>query len=197
MNNQLTQSGHDVSQDRGHTVPAESVVARNRDALEAFVHEAKNGNYEDDDTLGAAVEVIQQLIDGEPSTTTAAAVPTTQPAVTKWADAVDYDGSAVDDEPDLASHPIDQVALPEAVSPAAARAAYDAVVEFLIAHGPATGEEIVCGVMADHSLGYEPPAAADPEADRWWLAVIKPALGADDTVRYRSGYGYEVGSRPV
>ena len=93
MNTQLTQTGHDVSQGRDHTI-AESVVARNRDALETFVHEAENKDY-DDEALGAAVKVIQHLLEREPSTTTA---PTTQPAATKWADAVGYDGSVVDDE---------------------------------------------------------------------------------------------------
>ena len=100
-------------------------------------------------------------------------------------------------KPDSASHPIDQVALPESTLLAAARAAYDAVVEFLVARGPATGEEIVSGVMSDQPLGYVPPAAADPDADRWWLAVIKPARSVDDTVGYRSGFGYVGGSQPV
>jgi hypothetical protein len=191
MNNQLIHSGHGESHTGGH--PAVGIGTTNREALEAFVHNAENGAYDDGDAehLAAAVETIQALLE-----TTAPAEPTAEPTptATKWADAADYSGSpAADASTAVVSHPIDRIALPDAVDATAARAAYDAVVEFLVAAGPATDGEITGSVMPDHPLGYAPPSATDHEAATWWQEVIKPTLDADPTVRYRSGYGYELG----
>jgi len=187
MNNQLIHSGRGESYTGGH--PAVGVGIADREALEAFVHDAENGAYDDGDAehLAAAVTTIQTLLE-----TTAPAEPT--PAATKWADAADYSGVPdTDASTAVVSHPIDRITLPDAVDATAARAAYDAVVEFLVAAGPATDGEIAGSVMPEHPLGYAPPSATDHEATTWWQEVIKPTLDADPTVRYRSAYGYELG----
>ncbi|MFC7042689.1 hypothetical protein [Halonotius sp. GCM10025705] len=187
MNNQLLHSGQNESHG------AAGVAAADQAALEAFVRDAENGAYDDGDAehLAAAVETIQTLLE-----TSAPAEPTTEPtpAATKWADAADYSGSPdADASTAVASHPIDRTELPDPVEATAARAAYDAVVEFLVAAGPATDSEIAGSVMPDHPLGYAPPSATDHEAATWWHEVIKPTLDADPTVRYSSRYGYELG----
>ena len=110
---------------------------------------------------------------------------------TKWAEAAADSGAAAV----APGHPIDRIELPTAVDTAAARAAYDAVVEFLVAAGPATDGEIAGSVMPDHRLGYAPPSASDSEAGVWWEKIIKPALGVDPTVSYDPAYGYELGGR--
>jgi len=189
MNNQLLNSGHDESHTDGH--PAVGGETADREALEAFVHDAENGVYDegDADHLAAAVETIQTLLE-----TTASAASTPEPTPTKWADTADYSGFPnADASAAVVSHPIDRIVLPDAVDATAARAAYDAVVEFLVAAGPATDDEITGSVMPAHPLGYAPPSATDHEAAMWWQEVIKPTLDVDPTVRYRSGFGYELG----
>jgi len=190
MNNQLIHSGHDESNERHG---AAGLAAADREALEAFVRDADAGSYDDGDAenLAAAVETIRSLLE-----TTPTAGPTTEPtpAATKWAEAADYSGSTDENASATAiCHPIDRTELPDAVDVAAARAAYDAVLVFLVAAGPATDSEIAAGVMSEHPLGYAPPSATDTEAATWWQEVIKPTLDADPTVRYDSSYGYELG----
>jgi hypothetical protein len=192
MNNQLIHSGHDES-NNGHG--AAGLAAVDREALEAFVRDADAGAYEDGDgeNLAAAVETIRSLLE-----TTPTAGPTTEPtpSATKWADAADYSGPTGENASATGiDHPIDRIELPDAVDDAAARAAYDAVVEFLVAAGPATDSEIAGGVMPEHPLGYAPPSATDHEAATWWHEVIKPTLDADPTVSDDSPYGYELGGR--
>lgn len=188
MSNRLTHSGQDES------YSAVGATAADQAALKAFVRDAENGAYDDGDAenLAAAVEAIQMLLE-----TPASAEPTTQPtpAATKWADAADYSGATDDASTAVASHPIDRIGLPDAVDATAAQTAYDAVLEFLVAAGPATDGEIAAGVMPEHPLGYTPPSASDSEAGVWWHKVIEPALDADATVSYDPIYGYAVGGR--
>ncbi|TQQ79484.1 hypothetical protein [Halonotius roseus] len=198
MNNQLIHSGRDESNNgRG----AAGLAAADREALEAFVRDADAGAYDDGDAenLAAAVETIRSLLEPTPTagpTTESTTEPT--PAATKWADAADYSGPTGESTSATGiDHPIDRIELPDAVDAAAARAAYDAVVEFLVATGPATASEIAGGVMPEHPLGYAPPSATDHEAATWWHEVIKPTLDADPTVSDDSPYGYELGGRGV
>jgi hypothetical protein len=188
MSNKLTHSGHDES------YSAVGATAADQAALKAFVRDAENGAYDDGDAenLAAAVEAIQMLLE-----TPASAESTTEPtpAATKWADAADYSAATDDAATAVVSHPIDRIELPDAVDATAARTAYDAVLEFLVAAGPATDGEIAAGVMPAYSLGYTPPSATDSEAGIWWHKVIEPALDADATVSYDPLYGYALGGR--
>jgi hypothetical protein len=185
MNNKLLHSGADGATEHGHGA-AGTIAAVDQEALEAFVREAENGTYDDGDAepLAAAVETVQAVLEAHQT-----AGPT--PATTKWAEAAADSGAAAV----APGHPIDRIELPTAVDTAAARAAYDAVVEFLVAAGPATDGEIAGSVMPDHRLGYAPPSASDSEAGVWWEKIIKPALGVDPTVSYDPAYGYELGGR--
>lgn len=190
MNNRLIHSGHDES---NGSHGAAGLAAADREALEAFVRDADAGAYDDGDAenLAAAVETIRSLLE-----TTPTAGPTTEPtpSATKWADAADYSGSTEGDASATGiCHPIDRIELPDAVDAAAARAAYDAVLVFLVAAGPATDSEIAASVMSEHPLGYAPPSATESEVATWWQEVIKPTLDADPTVSYDSSYGYELG----
>lgn len=190
MNNRLIHSGRDESNE---SHGAAGLAAADREALEAFVRDADAGAYDDGDAenLAAAVETIRSLLE-----TTPTAGPTTEPtpAATKWADAADYSGSTDGSASATGScHPIDRIELPNPVDAGAAQAAYDAVLVFLVAAGPATDSEIAAGVMPEHPLGYAPPSATDSEAATWWQEVIKPTLDADPTVSYDSSYGYELG----
>jgi len=190
MNNQIIHSGHDESNERHG---AAGLAAADREALEAFVRDADAGAYDDGDAenLTAAVETIRSLLE-----TTPTAGPTAEPtpAATKWADAADFSGSTDGNASAPGTcHPVDRTELPDGVDVAAARAAYDAVLLFLVATGPATDSDIAAGVMPEHPLGYTPPSATDSEAAAWWQEVIKPTLDADPTVSYNSSYGYELG----
>jgi len=195
MTDQLLHSGYDESNDSGHT--AARLETADQEALKTFVNDVQNGDYTDGDAenLAVAVETIQAVLE----TTVPAESPTEpMPPAIKWADAADYSDQAGDTvSTTVASHPIDRIELPDAVDPTAAQAAYDAVVEFLIAAGPATDGEIVMSVMPEQSLGYTPPSATDSKAGVWWHKVIEPALAADATVSYDPTDGYALGRRPA
>lgn len=193
MTDQLLRSGCDESYDSGHI--AAGLESADEEALKAFVNDVEDGDYDNGDAenLAVVVETVQAVLE-----TTAPAASATEPTPppAKWADAAGHSGQATDTASTaVPSHPIDRIELPDAVDPTAAQAAYDAVVEFLIAAGPATDGEIVMSVMPEQSLGYTPPSATDSKAGVWWHKVIEPALAADATVSYDPTGGYVLGGR--
>lgn len=159
-----------VSEDAGEepVLWGEHTESIDRAALTAFVHTVEAAELEaaEAESVAAAKQLVQVVLDAEAAEGTSVAV-----------DAIEST-----DEPLF--QPIDHDQLPQGVALSDAETAYDAVLEQLIAAGPATKSALIAAIHADHSLGVDEAV--------WWTQVIEPALAADDTVSHREA-GYLLG----
>lgn len=146
-----------------------------RAALTAFVHSVEADAFEDTASEGvtAAKQLVQLALDSTESTSD------------------DSNTVAVETVESLATaerayrQPINHDQLPTSVAVGDAETAYDAVLEYLVAEGPATKSALLEDIYPTHSLGVT--------SEIWFEQVMMPALEADETVSYRDGSGYLLG----
>lgn len=83
--------------------------------------------------------------------------------------------------------------VPQTVDRDAARAAIQAVLQFLESEGSASQREIVSAVMPKHPLGYDVPELEQGERFRgsWWRRVVKPTLKAHNDIESPGQSGTE------
>jgi len=159
------------------------------DALAAFVRAAEAGDVADCEpaTITATARAVASLLAAEPDHNSG-------PSARKWADAAGYTADSTEAPTDTEySQPVAHEELPDSVNRAAASDAYEAVLAYLVAAGPATRREIVAHVMPSHPLGYTPPPDGDADGGEWWSAVIEPTLQVDLTVTHDERAGYLLG----